>query len=275
MDGTGGRHGAQAAVVTRVTWPFLGHARPLAFAHRGGGKERPENTWAAFTHARRLGYRYLETDVHATSDGVVAVIHDPALDRVSDRKGRVGDLRWSEVATARVAGDQPVPRLEELLSAWPDTRWNIDAKHDAVVEPLVTALRRTKALHRVCVTSFSDDRVARLRAVGGPELCTTAGRKAVASLRLASVTGRRPPAGPGWAGAAAVQIPVRFGPVPVADRRFVDYAHRQGLQVHVWTVDDADVMERLLDLEVDGIMTDRPSVLKAVLERRGRWVQPI
>jgi glycerophosphoryl diester phosphodiesterase len=116
---------------------FLDHPGPIPFAHRGGAAEGPENTWASFSHARDLGYRYLETDVHATTDGVVAVIHDPSLDRVSDRTGTVGELSWAEVAAARIDGREPIPRLDELLGTWPELRWNIDAKHEAVVGPLV------------------------------------------------------------------------------------------------------------------------------------------
>jgi glycerophosphoryl diester phosphodiesterase len=255
---------------------FLDHPGPIPFAHRGGAEESPENTWVAFSHARSLGYRYMETDVHATTDGVVAVIHDPVLDRVADRPGRVGDLPWAEVAAARIAGTERVPRLDELLAAWPDARWNIDAKHDAVVEPLVDVLRRGGALERVCVTSFSDERIGRLRALGGPDLCTSTGRRATTALRLASYL---PPAAPwlarrrdgSWEGAGCTQVPTRWGRVPVADRRYVGFAHRHHIDVHVWTIDDEATMEHLLDLGVDGIMTDRPSVLKAVLERRGLW----
>jgi glycerophosphoryl diester phosphodiesterase len=250
---------------------FLDHPGPIAFAHRGGAEERPENTWASFSHARDLGYRYIETDVHATADDVVVAIHDPVLDRVSERSGTVGDLPWAEVAAARLEGDEPIPRLDELLAAWPEMRWNIDAKHEAVVGPLLEVLRRAGALERVCITSFSDARIQRVRDAGGPTLCTGTGPRGIAALRVASVA----PAVAGlidrWHGAGATQVPRSWGPVPVVDGRFVDFAHRAGLAVHVWTIDDGAEMARLLDVGVDGIMTDRPTRLKAVLEQRGAW----
>jgi glycerophosphoryl diester phosphodiesterase len=255
----------------RSRYPCLDHPGPLAIAHRGGAKERPENTAAAFSHALELGYRWMETDVHATADGVVAVIHDPFLDRVSDRSGHVGELTWAEVSSARVAGEEPIPRLDELLAAWPELRWNVDAKHDAVVDPLVGVLRRAGALGRVCVTSFSDRRIGRVRRLAGPQLCTAAGPQAITALRLASlfpaVAAVRAP----WRHAGAVQVPTTWGPVPVVDRRFVTASHRHDLAVHVWTIDDPAEMDRLLDAGVDGIMTDRPTVLKGVLQRRGSW----
>jgi glycerophosphoryl diester phosphodiesterase len=255
---------------------FLDHPGPIPFAHRGGAAEGPENTWASFSQARELGYRYLETDVHATTDGVVAVIHDPSLDRVSDRAGTVGELSWAEVSRARIDGSEPIPRLDELLGTWPELRWNIDAKHEAVAGPLVDVLRRTGAIERVCVTSFSDARIARIRAAAGPALCTSTGPRAIAALRLASAVPGigalidRWPLNP-WRGAGATQVPPAWGNVPILEPRFIGLAHRAGLGVHAWTIDEEAVMERLLDAGVDGIMTDRPTLLKEVLVRRGQW----
>ena len=190
---------------------FLDHPGPIAFAHRGGAAERPENTWASFSHARSLGYRYMETDVHATADGVVAVIHDPSLDRVTDRPGTVADLPWAEVAKARIDGREPIPRLDELLATWPELRWNIDAKHEAVVAPLVETLRRAGALERVCVTSFSDPRLTRVRAAGGATLCTSTGPRAIAALRLASVAPLVGPLRRAWRGPGPRRSPSAGG----------------------------------------------------------------
>ena len=253
---------------------FLDHPGPIAFAHRGGAAEGPENTWASFSHARSLGYRYMETDVHATADGVVVVIHDPSLDRVADRPGTVADLPWAEVAKARIDGQEPIPRLDELLATWPELRWNIDAKHEAVVAPLVETLRRAGALERVCVTSFSDARLTRVRAAGGAALCTSTGPRGIAALRLASVAPWDGPLRRAWRGAGATQVPIRWGRLPVIDRRYVEFAHHEGLAVHAWTIDDEATMAGLLDLGVDGIMTDRPTLLKEVLVRRGQWGGP-
>ena len=255
-------------------YTFLDHPGPIAFAHRGGALEAAENTWEAFRHARELGYRYIETDVHATADGIVVTIHDEDLTRTSEHSGLVRETSWADLSAIRLTGsDEAVPRLDDALAAWPDVRWNIDAKHDSVVGPLIETIHRSGALDRVCITSFSDRRLARVRRALGPELCSAMGPAATIALRLASVL----PGRPGRAMADRVesfgvaQVPVRQGRLAVADRRLVQTAHRMGIEVHVWTVDDATTMENLLDLEVDGIMTDRPSVLKEVLARRGTW----
>lgn len=242
--------------------PFLDHDGPLAFAHRGGASDVPENTMPAFEHAVGLGYRYVETDVQVTADGVLVAFHDDDLRRTCGREGHISELPWSEVGTAMVDGRAPIPLLEDLLGAWPDLRVNIDCKSDAAVDALVACLRRTAALHRVCIGAFSDRRLRRLRDRLGDEVCTTLGPLGVAALRF----GR-----PRAAAAHAAQVPVRQGPLTVVDRAFVERAHALGMHVHVWTVDDPDEMHRLLDLGVDGVMTDRPGVLRGVLETRGSW----
>jgi len=247
-------------------WPYLDHPGPLAFAHRGGAAESPENTMFSFESALRLGYRYLETDVRTTSDGVLLAFHDEVLDRVTDRTGRLCELPWSEVSQARIDG-HPIPRLDEVLAAWPDARVNIDAKEDAAVAPLAEVIERAGAHDRVCVAAFSDRRLVGFRRLTGGRVCTAMGPRMIARLRSNSY---RLPTWPFAAG--CVQVPLRHGRIRIVDRRFVAAAHRRGVQVHVWTIDEPDEMARLLDLGVDGLMTDRPGVLREVLEGRGQWV---
>lgn len=224
---------------------------------------------AAFEYAVSLGYRWLETDVHLTADGVLLAFHDEVLDRVTDRVGVVEELSWAEVSAARIAGEHPIPRFEELVGAWPDVRLNIDTKSDASVEGLADAIRRTNCLDRICVGSFEDHRLAKLRRTFGPRLCTSAGPAEMRLIRAASLGAPMPK------GAAnCLQIPTHHGRHRLVDRHLVRLARRRNLQIHVWTIDDVEVMADLLDLGVDGIMTDRPSVLKDLLVSRGEWPTP-
>lgn len=248
---------------------FLDAPLPLAFAHRGGATGGLENSMAAFARAVDLGYRYLETDVHATADGVLLAFHDTSLDRVTDSSGVIATMPHAAVARARIGGVEPIPLLADLLGTWPDVRVNIDVKSPGALDPLVAAIRRTGAIDRVCVSAFSDARIARVRAALGPRLCTGLGPRGVAALRLASYVRFGRAGGLDLAGCA--QVPVRAGRVRLVDRRFVDGAHRLGLQVHVWTVDHPAEIAALLDLGVDGIMTDEPAVLRDVLVARGHW----
>ena len=247
-------------------WSFLDHDGPIAFAHRGAHFEDgiTENSTAAFARAVELGFRYVETDVHATADGVLVAVHDDVLDRTTDGTGRINDLPWSTVKAARLReGDGGVPLLEDLLGAWPDLRVNIDAKADPAVAPLADVIRRTNAWDRVCLAAFSDRRLDRLRALTDNRCCTSMGPREVARLRAASL--RLPT---GAFAAACAQVPTHQRGFPIVDRRFVAAAHERGLHVHVWTIDDRDEMTRLLDLGVDGIMTDRPDVLLDVIAHR-------
>ena len=245
---------------------YLDWPGPIPFAHRGGASEVPENTLPAFAHAVGLGYRYVETDVHLTADGVLLAFHDDVLDRVTDRTGVVAELPWAEVREARVDGTEPIPLLEDLLGTWPELRVNIDPKHDAAVDPLVEVLRRTGAVDRVCVGSFSDDRIARVQQAL-PGVCTSLGP--VGSLQLGLAASGDTSVGP--LPSPCAQLPPSYGDTAVVTAELVAEAHRRSIQVHVWTIDDPAEMAALLDLGVDGIMTDRPAALKDLLAARGEW----
>ncbi|WP_030745900.1 glycerophosphodiester phosphodiesterase [Streptomyces griseus] len=253
--------------MTRVRHPYLDHPLPLPFAHRGGTADGLENTAAAFRRAAAAGYRYFETDVHTTADGVLVAFHDATLDRVTDGSGRIRDLPWAAVREARVAGEEPLPLFEDLLQEFPDARWNVDLKAESALAPLVDLISRTGAWDRVLVSSFTEARIARAQRLAGPRLATSYGVTGVAALRLRSLG---VPA-PLRSGAVAAQVPETQGGIRVVDRRFVRAAHARGLQVHVWTVNDPERMDSLLDLGVDGIMTDHLETLREVLTARGAW----
>jgi glycerophosphoryl diester phosphodiesterase len=246
--------------------PYLSVAPPIAFAHRGGASAHPENTERAFRHALGLGYTHIETDVHVTRDGVAIAFHDDRLDRVTDGVGVVSELPWSEVERARVGGIEPIMRLDELFETFPDAFINLDPKHAAAVEPLADTIVATASVGRVMVGSFSDRRIAEVRRRVGEGLAVSAGPKLTARL-VAESRGVRLRAD--WV--HAVQVPVMTRGVPVVTQRFVDHLHRRDMHVHVWTVNDADEMHRLLDLGVDGIMTDETEVLRGVMQERGVW----
>ncbi len=251
--------------------PYLYGPFPRAFAHRGWHLDDlagMENSLAAFRRAAAEGYRYLETDVRTTSDGVVVVLHDATLDRTTDGSGEVEQLAWAAVRTARVGGREPVCRLADLLEELPEALLNVDVKADTAVEPVLELLRSTGQWHRVCLASFSEARLQRLRAAAGPRLLTAMGTASVIALRLRSVLPL--PIGPPIRGELA-QLPVRQYGIPVVDRRLVCFAHQRGLEVHAWTVDRAETMVSLLDLGVDGLVTDRPDVLREVLRARRSW----
>ena len=250
-------------------YAFLDGPTPVAMAHRGGAIEHLENTLPAFEACVALGYRYLETDVRVTSDGELVVFHDATLDRVTDRAGRVESLPWRNLQTALIGGREPIMRLEDLLGAWPDVRFNLDIKAAGVLAPLVRTVRRLRMEDRICLGSFSDARIAAARRVFGPDVCTSLGPKGVAALRLSSYSPRA--AGLVRIQAGCAQVPLALGGRPLVDERFIAAAHARSLQVHVWTVDSETEAAEMLDLSVDGEMTDRPAMLRDLLVSRGQW----
>ncbi|MEQ1752951.1 MAG: glycerophosphodiester phosphodiesterase [Micropepsaceae bacterium] len=247
-------------------YPYLEHSGLLAFAHRGGALEAPENTLKAFDYAAVLGYSYIETDVYSTRDGVLVSFHDDRLDRVTQSKGKIEELEWSVIKQARIGGSEPIPLMEELLARWPHMRINIDPKHDLAVAPLIALIKRMGVQDRVCIGSFSGKRIRRVQDAFDHKVCTSLGPGGVLKLKSASFgwPARR------WAEGCA-QVPVRANGVTVVTRKFVEAAEKHGMQVHVWTIDDEDEMRRLIDLGVHGLMTDRPSVLKKVLTEKKLW----
>lgn len=255
---------------------------PIALAHRGGALYAPniglENTMTAFRNAVDLGYTHLETDVHATRDGRLVAFHDDVLDRVTDRTGRIKDLTWDEIAQARLVGTGPdsttvetVPLLTDIIDAFPGINLNIDLKA-AGTASLLWEVIDARGLHdRFCVGSFQQRSISEFRKLAGGRVATAASQAGTALMRFGPRALSRLVRTP----ADVFQIPtsttMRGREIRLVTRKLVDVAHRHGKQVHVWTIDEAEEMDQLLDLGVDGLVTDRIDTLKDVLTRRDLW----
>lgn len=274
-----GRVRHNAVVITRATGrPYLDaqgwgrDGRPLAFAHRGGA-EVPElvgaeNTLVAFEHAAALGYTYLETDVHLTSDGVLVAFHDDDLARVTDAVGPVAERTWAEVQRARINGVHPIPAFADLVAALPHARFNIDLKAPGTPAALAAFIDAHDLHDRVLVSSFHGGRLAEFRRLSGGRVATGGAQwEIVAFMFLPARVAQ-------WLTRGrvnALQVPHRHRGITVTSPRLVRRAHAAGAQVHVWTIDDPAEMAELLDMGVDGLMTDRTDLLKDVLSDRGLW----
>lgn len=279
LAGQGGAMPVHTARVTRprTGFPFLdaGLDQPgavLAFAHRGGARHPDlaglENTLTAFEHAVGLGYGYLETDVHSTFDGRLLAFHDDVLDRVTTSVGSITHLRYDEVCDALIGGRERIPLMPDLLEHFPRTRFNIDLKSDAAVPRLADLVESTGVHDRVCVGAFSERRLAAFRRLVSRPVATSYGPVGVGLTRYAPRSlARRLLAGRG----DALQVPHHNRGLHIVTEGFIARAHTTGHPVHVWTIDDSDEMGLLLDLGVDGLITDRTDVLKEVLIRRGQW----
>ncbi|WP_300344993.1 glycerophosphodiester phosphodiesterase [Nesterenkonia sp.] len=281
------------------------HHAPLAFAHRGADPER-ENTMAAFRHAVQLGYRYLEIDVRTSADGQLVIFHDETLDRVTDGSGPLSDKTWAELAELRVIGaaakqaarrttageltdsryaahsvkqegtqgpGEPLVRFAEALEAFPDIHFNVDLKDAASVEPFARIVEEFGAHHRVLAASFNDARRHRVRKLLGNSVATSGGWVSTALIVLLGPLGFMRRLSGRVARIDCVQVPIQRGRIRVVTPQFIERCHRAGLQVHVWVVDEPAQMHQLLDLGVDGLMTDDAEALAQVMRERSVWPQ--
>lgn len=251
---------------------------PVNFAHRGASAREPENTLAAFRAAVEAGAEALEMDVRMTRDGEIVVIHDPTVDRTTDGTGVVREMTLSEVraldAGHRFAAESgfpgrelKVPVLAEVFREFPGVAINVEIKEPrpGIEEAVLRVIREAEAEDRTLVASWDHAVISRFRAVCGGRVATGASRREIAVFLLLSRLRAERLARPAY---DALQVPVEHRGITVVTPRFVEAAHKLGLRVDVWTVDEPEEMRRLLDLGVDGIMTDRPDVLAEVLKER-------
>lgn len=246
---------------------FFAPAPPRVLAHRGLAVDAPENTLLAFAKALAVGAHYVETDVHASHDGVAVVSHDPDLRRTADRPVRVDHLTMAELRRVDLGEGQSYVSLAEALDAFPETRFNIDIKSRAAVTPTADAIRAAGAERRVLVSSF-DERRRRTALALLPGVVSSASARRFLPALLAGKVGLSPAVRRSLRGLAAVQVPERALRMRVTTRRIVDAMHSAGVEVHIWTVNSPARMHELLDLGVDGIVTDRADLAMQVLRER-------
>jgi len=244
--------------------PYFDLPLPRVLAHRGLAVGVPDNTLLAFLRALAHGANYLEIDVHATRDGVAVVAHDIDLVRLANRPERISELTFSELKRIRLAENQRVSSLAEVLDAFPDARLNIDIKAAEAVNPTVVAITAARAHHRVLITSFSERRrkaaLAQL-----PGVATSASSSRFTLALVASILHLKPVAARALRGIHAVQVPVRYNGITIVTPRLVKLLHELGIEIHIWTVNDRHTMEQLLDLGIDGLVTDRADIALGLL----------
>jgi len=255
-------------------WPS-----PVAISHRGSRFLWPENTSKAFAEALGLGFRHIETDLHLTADGVLVCFHDHLLYRTTGEAGLVSERTFDELGrldagfrhdrgTTFPFRDQGVtiPSLEEVLTTHPEVTIVVDLKEDGLEAPLARLIEDLRVAQRLIVGSFHDRRLREFRRLTNGTVPTSTSPRETMAMIAASRRGR-----PISSDAAALLVPTHWWGLRVVDDRLVDSAHLAGMQIHVWTVNTVNEMNRLLDLGVDGLITDRPDLAKTTLQQRGLW----
>jgi glycerophosphoryl diester phosphodiesterase len=251
---------------------YLGLESQFGIPHRGGAGENLENTISAFSHSVALGFEVIETDLQITQDGELVISHDDRLLRNFGLRGAISQMRYKDLAVLSQRNGDAILRLSDFLDWLPQNiRLNVDPKSDVVVGPLIEFLSAREDLwQRICLGSFETRRLSTIRKAL-PEMATSFGSSEMRELVLAARTGTKfvvP------AGVAAVQAPEKAYGLRIINKKFIDFVHELGLDVHVWTIDSANDMHRLFDLGVDAVMTDLPTVLKSVLQERNQWRGP-
>ncbi|AKN15467.1 glycerophosphodiester phosphodiesterase [Mycobacterium haemophilum DSM 44634] len=251
---------------------YLHVAGRIAMAHRGFTSFKlPMNSMGAFHEAAKLGFRYIETDVRATRDGVAVILHDPRLGSATGVPGPVDQLHWRDVRKADLGTGETIPTLEELLATFPDLRVNIDIKASSAIDPTVEVIERMGAHNRVLIGSFSDRRRRRAVRLLSKRVASSAGTGTFLAFLAARTARSRAAAKRMLRDSDCLQLPARLGGVPIITPALVQAVHACRRQVHAWTVDEPATMHALLDINVDGIISDRADLLREVLISRGEW----
>jgi glycerophosphoryl diester phosphodiesterase len=271
--------------------PFFQGYKFFGFVHRGGDEKKTENTLEAFQYSSDLGFVFMETDVQSTSDGRVVIFHDADLKRIAGIDKKIKDLTFDEVTNIDLINGGKIPSLEETLFSFPNLRFNIDIKTNSAVEESIKIIKSQEALTRVCLASFSNKRIRRIRKLAGSQSCTSMSQLEVVNAIFhvlaenlgSGINLRRKMRGDEayfkskWMRTTipfngipdCAQVPVGQWGIPIVTQSFVRIMNLLGKFVHVWTIDEPEEMNRLIDLGVDGLMTDKPSILKSTLIDRG------
>ena len=244
--------------------PFFEDYSFFGFVHRGGDEVETENTIEAFKYSSDLGFVFIETDVQATKDGHVVIFHDASLKRMAGVNKSINELTLKEINEINLLSGGKIPLLSEALETFPDLRFNIDIKTEDALEETIQIIKKMNFLDKTCLASFSSSRLKRIKNLAGPEACISSGQMDIFKMMCQSI-GIELQA----TMSQCAQIPVKQWGVPVLTKRFIETAKKQNKFVHVWTIDDIDQMFELIEFGVDGLMTDKPSVLKEAMLKKG------
>jgi len=239
--------------------PYLSQSGVSISAHRGGSEEAPENTLESFSYAIELGSSYIETDVQLSADGIPYIFHDDDLSRLLNMDVTFNSLHSEQIDQLKLFASYQIPKLETALTQFPSALFQIDLKTDEVVLPAMNVIKNLNAFDRICIASFSSNRLQKVREEF-PETCLSMGPKEILKLLLASF-GFYNQKVPG----DCLQVPIYHFGIKLVTKRFVRYVQSIGLKIHVWTINDENTMRKLIDLGVDGIITDKPKLLKKLL----------
>jgi len=239
---------------------YLDYDGLKVLAHRGGAEESYENTTESFEYSQSLGCEFIETDVQVSSDGIPYIFHDDDLKRILNKEVRFDSLSSNEIDDLSIFNSCKIPKLSDTLLRFPNLCFQIDFKTDEVVMPALDVINEMNVFDRVCIASFNSKRLQNVRSVY-PDLCISMGPNEVFKTLLASFNLYK-----GDIPGDCLQIPMSYYGIKIVSKRFVDFVHSRGLKIMIWTINDIKTFKYLIDLGVDGIITDKPKLLFQTIE---------
>ena len=241
---------------------YLNYSGVAVLAHRGGSFESFENTIESFYYSQSLGCKFIETDVQVSSDGIPYIFHDETLTRLLGKNDVFSNLDSSEIEDLRIFESHKIPRLDETLQTFPDMCFQIDVKTDEVAMPALEVIHKCRAEDRVCIASFNSSRLSKVNNKY-PEICLSMGPNEVGKMLLSSFgLYKKTIMGD------CLQVPMYYYGIKVVTKRFIDFIHSKGLKICVWTINDEKTFRKLIEMKVDGIITDKPKFLYEVLNSK-------
>ena len=239
---------------------YLDYDGLKVLAHRGGAEESYENTTESFEYSQLLGCEFIETDVQVSSDGIPYIFHDDDLKRILNKPVRFDSLSSNEIDDLNIFNSCKIPKLSDTLLRFPNLCFQIDFKTDEVVMPALDVINDMNVFDRVCIASFSSKRLQKVRSLY-PDLCISMGPNEVFKTLVASLNLFK-----GEIPGDCLQIPMSYYGIKIVSKRFVDFVHSKGLKIMIWTINDVKTFKYLIDLGVDGIITDKPKLLFQTIE---------
>ena len=245
---------------------FIRSTNIVPIAHRGASLLASENSFESFRKAFDLGYRVIETDIHSSKDGTAYIFHDITLERLTGENLKISDLKDVDIDSLKINNSSIIPRLSNVFEEFPEGLFNLDAKTWKSTTPIVDTIQNMGCRSRVCIGSFNDRRVNAIIKELGLETCHSMGASNVIKFYLGAQLGIEQ-----HFTSQCIQLPIKMFGISLTTRKVLSYARKLGIKIHFWTINNPVIMQQLLELNVDGIMTDDCVLLKEIMKEQNKW----
>ena len=245
---------------------YMNSSNIVPIAHRGASLVATENSFESFRKAFDLGYRVIETDIHSSKDGTAYIFHDNTLERLTGENLKISDLKDVDIDSLKVNKSSIIPRLSNVFEEFPEGLFNLDAKTWEATIPITNTVKKMACSSRVCIGSFNDKRIDAIIRELGVETCHSMGTSNVFKFYLGAQLGIKQNFT-----AQCIQLPIKQFGISLITQKILRHARKLGIKIHFWTINNSGLIQKLLELDVDGIMTDDCILLKTIMEKKHKW----